>query len=221
MNKKVKVLIIIMSILIIILILALIFLGLKNKNNYDNRKVIQTIIQSESVNENFTQSNSIELEDLKVELTGINYFPEGNEIMSESKNLVTFTVDFETINEVNISSVSFDYLIFNDNNNILNTSLWGNLQNTKSYIKGFLNEKYQENQISKFNDYCIFNTSSSYDNITNDLHRISKTMISSLNEELVNTKKINVRIINLKYKKEGQEEKKLENTDLEFILDFK
>ena len=47
------------------------------------------------------------------------------------------------------------------------------------------------------------------------------TKISSLNEELVNTKKINVRIINLKYKKEGQEEKKLENTDLEFILDFK
>ena len=117
-------------------------------------------------------------------------------------------------------SVIYDYLIFDEDNNILNTSLWENLVYTKNYITGFLKEKYQENQYYKFNDYCVFNTQSEYQNNTEDLTRVSKTMVSSLDKELTEPEQITVRIINLRYQFEQEEYKELKNTDLEFVVNF-
>lgn len=217
MKKGVKIGI---GIFIAIILVALIFLYFQNKENYNNRNTMQTTIQNGRLNEPFTQNQEIDLEDLTVKLSDLSYYPEGNEESIEKNNVLEATVEFESKNQKNINSVIYDYLIFDEDNNILNTSLWENLVYTKNYITGFLKEKYQENQYYKFNDYCVFNTQSEYQNNTEDLTRVSKTMVSSLDKELTEPEQITVRIINLRYQFEQEEYKELKNTDLEFVVNF-
>ena len=208
------------GVLIVIICVVITILYFYNRENYNNRNIMKTTIQNGKLNEPFTENQTIELEDLSVTLSGINYYPEGNEQMSSKKNVLDVTVDFESKNNKNINSVEYDYLIFDNHNQILNTSLWSNLTYTRKYITGFLKEKYQENMYYKFNDYCVFNTQEHYQNITEDLTHISKTIISSLDEPLEAPKQIDVRIINLKYQFEQEDYKTLDNTDLEFIVNF-
>ena len=91
---------------------------------------------------------------------------------------------------------------------------------TRKYITGFLREKYKESMYYKLNDHCVFNRQEYYQNITEDLTHIRKTMSCSLDEALTEPKQIDVRIINLKYQFEQEAYKTLDNTDLEFIVDF-
>lgn len=217
MSKGVKIGI---GIFIVIILVVLIFIYFQNRENYNNRNTMQTTIQNGKLNEPFTQNQEIDLEDLTVKLSDLSYYPEGNEESIEKNNVLEATVEFESKNQKNINSVIYDYLIFDEDNNILNSSLWENLVYTKDYITGFLKEKYQENQYYKFNDYCVFNTQSEYQNKTEDLTRVSKTMASSLDKELTEPKQITVRIINLRYQFEQEEYKELKNTDLEFVVNF-
>lgn len=216
MSKGVKIGI---GIFIVIILVVLIFIYFQNRKNYNNRNTMQTTIQNGKLNETFTQNQEIDLEDLTVKLSDLSYYPEGNEESIEKSNVLETTVEFESKNQKNINSVIYDYLIF-DEDNILNTSLWENLVYTKNYITGFLKEKYQENQYYKFNDYCVFNTQSEYQNNTEYLTRVFKTMASSLDKELTEPEQITVRIINLRYQFEQEEYKELKNTDLEFVVNF-
>lgn len=220
MNKKVKIMLGIIVFLILILGVSLFINYTNSVKNYNHRKIIQTTIQSGNIDENLTQNNTIELEDLSIKLASIKYFPEGGNNIPDSENVLDFTIDFESKNDLNLNLVTFDYLMFDENNKILNTSLWGHPEDTKNYIRGFVKDKYQEKFFFKFVDYCIFNKNMQTQNITENLKKVSKTMSSSLNQEIVNPKKINIRIVNLKYQFEKSELKTLSNTDLEFILNL-
>ena len=218
MNKKIKVIISCLVIIIILLLITVTFMYLNNTNNYTSRKTIQTTIKSNSINEEFTANNSITLEDLSVNLAKIGYYPDGNDFMAE-KNVLEFTLNFISKNQ-DIKSIQYDYIIFDENNKILSTSLWDNIENNKRYMKGLAKEKYGESNITKITDNSIYNSKAEHNNITNDLKNYSQTLTSSLNEDFNNPKQINIKIINLKYKLVSTEEKTLENTDLEFVLNF-
>lgn len=217
MKKGLKIGIVIFILIICVILIIVYF---QTKENYKNRNVMQTTIQNGKLNEMFTENHVIDLEELFVKVSGLYYYPEGNKQMSNQQNVFEVTMDFESKYHKNINSVEFDYLIFDDENHILNTSLWENLVYTRNYITGFLKEKYQENQYYKLNDHCVFNTKTEYQNSIEDLTHVRKSMISSLNQELTEPKQINVRIINLKYQFEEEAYKTLTNTDLEFIVNF-
>lgn len=218
MNNKLKIIVSVLIILIIILSILLILSYVNNPNRYENRKIIQTTIYSDSLNKDFTEKNFIKLDDLTINLTHIGYYPDGNEDMSND-NVIDFTLEFENTN-LDINSLSFDYIISDNNYRILNTSFWDNVENNKSYMKGFVKEHYQENAFYKLNDHSIFETRTSHNNITNNPKIFSQTIISSLKENIDDVKQINIIITNLRYQFVSSEYKTLGNTDLEFILDF-
>lgn len=220
MKRNLKIFIWVLIVLILVFSITSSITYLKDIKNYDNRQVIQTEIQSKSINEKFTENNSIEIQDLLVQLYGINYYPNGNEYISNN-NVLEFNIEFSSKNNSYLNIKSLDYLIFDNNNNILNTSLWDEPQKNKSYIKGFLNEKYQEKLFFKIKDHFIFTRRDTYDNITDNLSKVNKTISCSLTKEMSIPVEINVRILNLEYNFKNSEIKSLYNIDLEFILDFK
>lgn len=216
MKKKFKIFLEIIIVSLLVLYTILFFIYSTNIQYYKNREIMQKAIFSSSLNESFTQNNLIELDDLLVQLSNINYY--SNEV--EGNNMLDITIQFESKNNSYINVKSFDYIIFDENNNILNTSLWTNINYTKPYIRGFVNEKYQEKLFFKITDYFYFEKICTHDNITENLNKVSKTLSSALKKELTNTKQINIRIINLKYNFENSNYKSLQNTDLDFILNF-
>ena len=217
MKKNIKIGI---GILILVACVILIVFYFLNRENYNNRKIMQTTIQNGKLNEAFTENQEIDLEDLSVSLDGINYYPEGNEKIFNEPNVLDVTVDFKSKTDKNLVAVMYDYLILDENNHILNTSLWENLTYTKKYITGFLKEKYQENVYYKLNDHCVFDRKTEFENMTDDLTHINKTMACTLKDEMETPNQIQVRIINLKYKFDQEEYKTLENTDLEFVVNI-
>lgn len=214
MKKGLKIFIGIIIILVVLVGFSLLFIYSNSIKNYNNREIIQNSILSKSLNETFTKNNFIELQDLLVQLSNINYYE------NEGNNVLDITIQFESKNASSLNIKSLNYIIFDDNNNILNTSLWYNVNNTKNYIRGFVNEKYNEKLFFKITDYFNFGRINTHDNITENSNKVSKTFSSSLKKEITNTRKISVRIINLEYNLENLKSKCLTNTDLEFILNF-
>lgn len=203
-------------IILITIFCTFLFISYFNINNYSNRKIIQTSIQCNDINTNLLQNNFIELEDLLVKVSNINYLPNEND-EAITNNVLNFTIEFESKNNFNL--ISFDYIIFDNNNNILNTSVW-NSSNNKNYIKGFVKEKYQTNKISELNEHILYDTLTFYDNITNNSKIYSRTLTSSLKESLIVPEQIYIRIFNINYSFQNSSTKSIQNTDLEFILKF-
>lgn len=220
MNERKRNLLVFIIILVVLLGIAFIIFYFVNPQSYRNRQIKQTTINTNTTDESFSENNSIELEDLSVGLSSVRYSPNGEDQSDDPNSMLDFVVDFTSKTESGLNLVRFDYLVFDQENRILNSSLWGNLKNTKKYIVGFLDEKYGQKQFYHFNDHCIFTTSSLHDNITGDLKKVSKTITSSLNEPLINPKQINVRLINLEYQFENTTLTSPLTTDLEFMLKF-
>ena len=206
MNTKLKVLISCLILLVIVLSTLLIVSYLNNSNDYTNRRVLQSTISCNSLNESLNGNNSIKLDDLSIELSQIGYYPTGNEYLSNN-NVLDFTF-------------TFDYIVFDNDYKILNTSFWDNLDKTKSYAKGFVKEHYQENSFTKLNDHSIFVSRNYHNHIREDFKTFTQTISSSLDENIDTPKQISVVITNLRYQFTSSEFKEVEHTDLEFVLDF-
>ena len=224
--RKAKILIIVMLILIIALssTLVCLILDYNDKYSYDKRLVMQTTIKSQSLNETFTENNSIELDDFIVKLSGISFNPEGIDRYPESKNVFEITVDFDNKKDTDIYEVLYDYIIFDENNNILGMSaLFGSIDSdTQRYAAGFVEDKYNTSNsaFEEIGNHHIFSRFYQTNNVSDDLTVFSQNLGSYLNYEIA-PKQIHVRIINPRYQLSGEEKKYLANTDLEFILDFK
>lgn len=227
MSKKSKVVVAFMAILIVVLAICLIYtiFSYSDEYSYTNRKTIQTTVKSQSLNENFIENNSIDLDDLTVKLSGVSYEPDGNEYMQEDdKNVFGVTLDFESKEDLNVSDLLYDFIIFDENNKILNMSPLFGVNDTKKYLQGFVKDKYNErgfNSYSKFDENAIrsgfYEKNNNYN--TEDLTTFSRTLYGALINE-INPKQVNVRIINLRYQLGGKEKEYLPNTDLEFVIDF-
>lgn len=225
MSKKSKVAIILMTILIIVLAIALIYTiySYNNEYSYTNRRTIQTTVKSQSLNESFSENNSIDLDDLTVKLSGVTYEPDGNEYMQEGdKNVFGVTLDFESKEDLNVTDLVYDFIIFDENNEIINNSVNFGTNDTKKYVQGFIKDKYNENgfnSFSKLNEHAIKTGLVQKNNTSEDLTNFSEIIYSPLTKE-INPKQVNVRIINLRYQFEGKDKEYLPNTDLEFVVDF-
>lgn len=218
MSKKLKILLISLTTFIIIVIIGIFVLNLVEYKRYASRKIIKTNINCNNLNESFEKENKIQLDEILVKLTKIGYYPEGNDDIN-AQNVVDFTLEFQS-DDLDINNIQFDYIIFDNQNRILNTSLWDNLNKTKPYIRGFVKEKYNKNSFTKINDYTIFVKKASYNNITDNLKTVSQTITSSLKEEIGEPEQITIRIINLNYQFKASDNTILDNTDLEFVLNF-
>ena len=218
MNTKLKVLISCLILLVIVLSTLLIVSYLNNSNDYTNRRVLQSTISCNSLNESLNGNNSIKLDDLSIELSQIGYYPTGNEYLSNN-NVLDFTFTFRS-DDLDINNITFDYIVFDNDYKILNTSFWDNLDKTKSYAKGFVKEHYQENSFTKLNDHSIFVSRNYHNHIREDFKTFTQTISSSLDENIDTPKQISVVITNLRYQFTSSEFKEVEHTDLEFVLDF-
>lgn len=78
MSTKLKVLVSCLIFLVIVLSALLIAFYLNNSNDYINRRVLQSTISCNSINESLNENNSIKLDDLSIELSQIGYYPNGN-----------------------------------------------------------------------------------------------------------------------------------------------
>ena len=140
-----------------------------------------------------------------------------------SKNVLSITVDLDYKNDNYVHKVLYDYIIFDENNNILGMSaLFGSIDSdTKRYAAGFVKDKYNTSNsvFEEIGNHSILYSFHQENNISEDLSLFSQNLISSLKDE-ISPKQIHVRIINPRYQPAGEEEKYLANTDLEFILDF-
>lgn len=184
---------------------------LEKNINYDmNEKIMPDDVQLTSGN-------------LNIKLLDYDYFPNGFETFNH-KNALSTTFDFSTNDNIDLISVDYDYIIYDENNNILSTSLFyenGNNEENK-YIKCFSKDKYNTFSSSTFSNHFIFGQKQFKNpEIEISEKHIGQSIISSLNEPYSNPSKVIITLLNVKYKTIDSEYKNIENTDFNFILNFK
>lgn len=180
--------------------------------DYNNRKTLSKVID-------FTENNSIELDDLTISLESLKYYPEGNDeystgVEGEDNNLLLTTIKFS--NETNLPVVikSLQYLIFDKKNNILAADYHS--ENGLKYMKGFLYEKYSETSYENIPDHMV-SIGREKDNITQDISIVSKTFATNLKSS---PKQLTIRLFDLEYSINSQPEKSLGLDDIEFVIKF-
>ena len=112
---------------------------LEKNINYDmNEKIMPDDVQLTSGN-------------LNIKLLDYDYFPNGFETFNH-KNALSTTFDFSTNDNTDLISVDYDYIIYDENNNILSTSLFYENGNNEenNYIKCFSKDKYNTFSSSTF-----------------------------------------------------------------------
>ena len=180
--------------------------------DYINRKTFSKVID-------FTENNSIELDDLTISLESLKYYPEGNDeyptgVEGEDNNLLLTTIKFS--NETNLPVVikSLQYLIFDKKNNILAADYHS--ENGLKYMKGFLYEKYSETSYENIPDHMV-SIGREKDNITQDISIVSKTFATNLKSS---PKQLTIRLFDLEYSINSQPAKSLGLDDIEFVIKF-
>lgn len=218
------------KIILIILVALIILIGstyistriiyLSNINNYNNRQSIRKELICNSLNDDFRENNFIELEDLKISLENLKYYPDGNDDNSSniagtnSNNLLLTTINFSNKANLSVNIKSLQYLIFDENNNIIAENYHSKIG--LDYMKGFLNEKYSETSFANAHNHIISSGRMKH-NITEDLSIVSTTFITNLNST---PKQLTIRLFDLEYSINGQPSKSLGLNDLEFVLNF-
>ena len=180
--------------------------------DYNNRKTLSKVID-------FTENNSIELDDLTISLESLKYYPEGNDeystgVEGEDNNLLLTTIKFS--NETNLPVVikSLQYLIFDKKNNILAADYHS--ENGLKYMKGFLYEKYSETSYENIPDHMV-SIGREKDNITQNISIVSKTFATNLKSS---PKQLTIRLFDLEYSINSQPAKSLGLDDIEFVIKF-
>lgn len=180
--------------------------------DYNNRKTLSKVID-------FTENNSIELDDLTISLESLKYYPEGNDeystgVEGEDNNLLLTTIKFS--NETNLPVVikSLQYLIFDKKNNILAADYHS--ENGLKYMKGFLYEKYSETSYENIPDHMV-SIGREKDNITQNISIVSKTFATNLKSS---PKQLTIRLFDLEYSINSQPAKLLGLDDIEFVIKF-
>lgn len=180
--------------------------------DYINRKTFSKVID-------FTENNSIKLDDLTISLESLKYYPEGNDeystgVEGEDNNLLLTTIKFS--NETNLPVVikSLQYLIFDKKNNILAADYHS--ENGLKYMKGFLYEKYSETSYENIPDHMV-SIGREKDNITQDISIVSKTFATNLKSS---PKQLTIRLFDLEYSINSQPAKSLGLDDIEFVIKF-
>ena len=180
--------------------------------DYINRKTFSKVID-------FTENNSIELDDLTISLESLKYYPEGNDeystgVEGEDNNLLLTTINFSNDTNLPVDIKSLQYLIFDKKNNILAADYHS--ENGLKYMKGFLYEKYSETSYENIPDHIV-SIGREKDNITQNISIVSKTFATNLKSS---PKQLTIRLFDLEYSINSQPAKSLGLDDIEFVIKF-
>lgn len=180
--------------------------------DYNNRKTLSKVID-------FTENNSIELDDLTISLESLKYYPEGNDeystgVEGEDNNLLLTTIKFSNDTNLPVDIKSLQYLIFDKKNNILAADYHS--ENGLKYMKGFLYEKYSETSYENIPDHMV-SIGREKDNITQNISIVSKTFATNLKSS---PKQLTIRLFDLEYSINSQPAKSLGLDDIEFVIKF-
>ena len=180
--------------------------------DYNNRKTLSKVID-------FTENNSIELDDLTISLESLKYYPEGNDeystgVEGEDNNLLLTTINFSNDTNLPVDIKSLQYLIFDKKNNILAADYHS--ENGLKYMKGFLYEKYSETSYENIPDHMV-SIGREKDNITQNISIVSKTFATNLKSS---PKQLTIRLFDLEYSINSQPAKSLGLDDIEFVIKF-
>lgn len=223
---KKNILIILLSLIVIILISL--YLMLDNKDINNTMTIYQTAL---NFNE-FENAPMLQKDDLKIEL--LDFFINGqtsnnlNSISENEKKEFNCVQRVKFSTEKPIQSVIFDYLVYDNNGNILSTNIYGDYPKKEELylVKSYLN-KYIFNSTDN-TSYMnrILNSSYAFERIQNLEETTSKDLTMSVigfkrdNEKYEdNFNKIHILIINPKYQEYGNSDfSQVSNTIFEFIL---
>ena len=180
--------------------------------DYINRKTFSKVID-------FTENNSIELDDLTISLESLKYYPEGNDeystgVEGEDNNLLLTTIKFSNDTNLPVDIKSLQYLVFDKKNNILAADYHS--ENGLIYMKGFLYEKYSETSYENIPDHIV-SIGREKDNITQNISIVSKTFATNLKSS---PKQLTIRLFDLEYSINSQPAKSLGLDDIEFVIKF-
>ena len=226
MKKKTKILLISVIILIILVICLVFAMNFIKTKDYKNRTIMETNIDYSMDSAEITENNEFNVDNLNIKLTGYNYYPEGYDEVYDEDNLLCTTIDFSTNDSTDLNLITFDYIIYDENNNILNSSLWSNFQNNKNYIECFVKEKYNSNNKTEFTKHNLYGTMTSTRNITDDLSDVSINLMSILKNDYNYPNKVTITLLNVKYSTydsntKTTQDSEINNTDFNFILNQK
>lgn len=223
---KKNILIILLSLIVIILISL--YLMLDNKDINNTMTIYQTAL---NFNE-FENAPMLQKDDLKIEL--LDFFINGqtsnnlNSISENEKKEFNCVQRVKFSTEKPIQSVTFDYLVYDDNGNILSTNIYGDYPKKEELylVQSYLN-KYIFNSTDN-TSYMnrILNSSYTFERIQNLEETTSNDLTMSVigfkrdNEKYEdNFKEIHILIINPKYQEYGNSDfTQVSNTIFEFIL---
>lgn len=223
---KKNILIILLSLIVIILISLYLMLDNKDLNN------TMTIYQTALNFNEFENAPMLQKDDLKIEL--LDFFINGqtsnnlNSISENEKKEFNCVQRVKFSTEKPIQSVIFDYLVYDNNGNILSTNIYGDYPKKEELylVKSYLN-KYIFNSTDN-TSYInrILNSSYAFERIQNLEETASNDLTMSVigfkrdNEKYEdNFNKIHILIINPKYQEYGNSDfSQVSNTIFEFIL---
>lgn len=225
MTKYLKILFII----IITIIVTILIINVFQKENY-----LPVFYQS-FVN----QSNSIEVNNLKITLQGFYSNEINNEQISslsldeETVNIIqnfskdkiyNLLIDFSNVAEKGISEPMFDYFIYDNIGNIIFTSMVykQNANETNSFLKYFMKKEHNSDDITDLNNYIV--SSGTTIHIVNGTDNSNLILISSSDNDNfqgnLDLSKIHVLILNPSYKISGNQKRiTQENTIYDFVIE--
>lgn len=223
---KKNILIIILSLIVIILISL--YLMLDNKDINNTMTIYQTAL---NFNE-FENAPMLQKDDLKIKL--LDFFINGqtsntlNSISENEKKEFNCVQRVKFSTEKTIQSVIFDYLVYDDNGNILSTNIYGDYPKKEELylVKSYLNKHIFNSTDNTSYMNRILNSSYAFERIQNLEETTSKDLTMSVigfkrdNEKYEDDfNKIHILIINPKYQEYGNSDfTQVTNTIFEFIL---
>lgn len=221
--------------LILIIIIVLIIVGIilyKNNSSY-----APTLLHT-TANSNLSEETYLKNQNLKITLKGIYNKTESKDKVREMLTNVNFEesdidktlgyidgksniiVELSTLDNSNLSEPTFDYLIYDKDNNILSTSIVYVKGNTElnNFIKYFTKEKYNSSNIEEFKNHQK-NYSKDIRVLSNNSNSLLMAISLDIPDENLDLSDAHLLIVNPGYKTEKDNQRvSLNNTIFDYNI---
>lgn len=221
----------------ILLIIFIIVLFLFINSMYSQKETALLFCQLSEKKSEISNRTSLQNNNLKITLkdfctNGINEdnFLNSGLTQDDINKIVSYKddcnclIECASVDSTNISEISYDYLVYDNNKNILTTTLVYDKEKTQTnnFIKHFIKYNYNSDQVQEFNKHLLHLNTSNY--IVKNMEKSILSLFTwnvdeSKENQSLNLSKIHILIINPSYKNFKNDKIYLENTIFEFIIE--
>ena len=209
-----------------------------DKLSYYNIDYNPTFYQTSQKFDNLSNDTSIVIDNLKVTLKAIYFDGIDNEnllklgltedeiyksLKDSSNSNLNYFIEFSTLDNTNIHELVFEYLIYDNNKNLIASNI-GMLNYKTPYYNDFFNKYILNNNNSNTQDVTpIMNANYAKniirDNINSTLYLITAEENDETNQELIDLSKVHLLITGINYKDNNANDIDMYNKIYEFVLE--